>query len=237
MYVYGKNVVREFLDKDDKVIKAFVSKKFSDKDIINKLKSKNVKINYSTNFELDKKTDNALHQGIVLLVDDIKTYTYDEIIPNINKEYKTVVMLDHLQDPHNFGAIIRTSYALGVDAIIIPNDRSINISSVVVKTSAGAIKNIPIIRVPSLISTVNKLKKDDFWIVGTSMNKDDYTKIDYKRSICLIIGNEGKGMSTSLLKECDYVASINMVGKIDSLNASVSCGIILAKILEARSYE
>ncbi len=237
MYVYGKNVVREFLDKDDKVIKAFVSKKFSDKDIINKLKSKNVKINYSNNFELDKKTDNALHQGIVLLVDDIKTYTYDEIIPNINKEYKTVVMLDHLQDPHNFGAIIRTSYALGVDAIIIPNDRSINISSVVVKTSAGAIKNIPIIRVPSLISTVNKLKKDDFWIVGTSMNKDDYTKIDYKRSICLIIGNEGKGMSTSLLKECDYVASINMVGKIDSLNASVSCGIILAKILEARSYE
>ena len=237
MYVYGKNVVREFLDKDDKVIKAFVIKKFSDKDIINKLKSKNVKINYSNNFELDKKTDNALHQGIVLLVDDIKTYTYDEIIPNINKEYKTVVMLDHLQDPHNFGAIIRTSYALGVDAIIIPNDRSINISSVVVKTSAGAIKNIPIIRVPSLISTVNKLKKDDFWIVGTSMNKDDYTKIDYKRSICLIIGNEGKGMSTSLLKECDYVASINMVGKIDSLNASVSCGIILAKILEARSYE
>lgn len=237
MYVYGKNVVREFLDKDDKVIKAFVSKKFSDKDIINKLKSKNVKINYPNNFELDKKTDNALHQGIVLLVDDIKTYTYDEIIPNINKEYKTVVMLDHLQDPHNFGAIIRTSYALGVDAIIIPNDRSINISSVVVKTSAGAIKNIPIIRVPSLISTVNKLKKDDFWIVGTSMNKDDYTKIDYKRSICLIIGNEGKGMSTSLLKECDYVASINMVGKIDSLNASVSCGIILAKILEARSYE
>ncbi len=237
MYVYGKNVVREFLDKDDKVIKAFVSKKFSDKDIINKLKSKNVKINYSNNFELDKKTDNALHQGIVLLVDDIKTYTYDEIIPNINKEYKTVVMLDHLQDPHNFGAIIRTSYALGVDAIIIPNDRSINISSVVVKTSAGAIKNIPIIRVPSLISTVNKLKKDDFWIVGTSMNKDDYTKIDYKRSICLIIGNEGKGMSTSLLKECDYVASINMIGKIDSLNASVSCGIILAKILEARSYE
>ena len=234
MYVYGKNVVREFLDKDDKVIKAFVSKKFSDKDIINKLKSKNVKINYSNNFELDKKTDNALHQGIVLLVDDIKTYTYDEIIPNINKEYKTVVMLDHLQDPHNF---IRTSYALGVDAIIIPNDRSINISSVVVKTSAGAIKNIPIIRVPSLISTVNKLKKDDFWIVGTSMNKDDYTNIDYKRSICLIIGNEGKGMSTSLLKECDYVASINMVGKIDSLNASVSCGIILAKILEARSYE
>ena len=237
MYVYGKNVVREFLDKDDKVIKAFVSKKFSDKDIINKLKSKNVKINYSNNFELDKKTDNALHQGIVLLVDDIKTYTYDEIIPNINKEYKTVVMLDHLEDPHNFGAIIRTSYALGVDAIIIPNDRSINISSVVVKTSAGAIKNIPIIRVPSLISTVNKLKKDDFWIVGTSMNKDDYTKIDYKRSICLIIGNEGKGMSTSLLKECDYVASINMIGKIDSLNASVSCGIILAKILEARSYE
>ncbi len=237
MYIYGKNVVREFLKKDEKILKAFVSDNFFDKDIINKLKSRNVKINYTKKFDLDKRSNNGLHQGIVLLVDDVKTYSYDDIIPNLSKKYKTVVMLDHLEDPHNFGAIIRTSYALGVDAIIIPNDRSINISDTVVKTSVGAINSIPIIRVSSLVATLNKLKKDGFWIVGSDMKGSSYTKIDYKASICLIIGNEGKGMSVSLKNVCDYIVSIDMIGNIDSLNASVSCGILLAKIMESRLDE
>lgn len=237
MYIYGKNVARETLNSENKIIKAYLSEKFSDKELINLLKLKKVKINYCKNYELDKKSDNGLHQGIVLSVDDVKTYNYDEIINNINKEYKTIVMLDHLEDPHNFGAIIRTSYALGVDGIIIPNDRSININPTVVKTSAGAINNIPIIRVPNLNSTITKLKKDGFWIVGTNMGGSDYTKIDYKRSICLIIGNEGKGMSQILTKNCDYIATIKMTGNINSLNASVSCGIILSEIVRSRNYE
>ena len=237
MYIYGKNVVRKFLENDDKIVKAFVSKNFNDKDIISKLKNKKVRINWCSNYELDSKVDKALHQGIVLLVDEIKTYSYDEIISSIDKKYKTVVMIDHLEDPHNFGAIIRSSYALGVDAIIIPNDRSVSITSVVVKSSVGAISNIPIIRVSNLCDTIRKLKNDDFWIVGADMNGEDYCKIDYKRSICLIIGNEGKGISKVVKNECDYIASISMIGNIDSLNASVSCGIILAKILEIRNNE
>lgn len=237
MYIYGKNVVRKFLENDDKIVKAFVSKNFNDKNIIDKLKLRKVRINWCLNKELDSKVDNALHQGIILLVDEVKTYTYNEIIPNINKKYKTVVMLDHLEDPHNFGAIIRSSYALGVDAIIIPNDRNVGVTSVVVKSSAGAISDMPIIRVSNLCDTIKKLKNDDFWIVGTDMNGEDYCKIDYKRSICLVIGNEGKGISKVVKNECDYIATISMVGNIDSLNASVSCGIILAKILEVRSNE
>lgn len=237
MYIYGKNVARQILDSDTKIVKVYLSKNFNDDKILNLLKQKKIKTNYCNNFELDKKSDNGLHQGIVLLVDDVKTYTYDEIIPNLNKEYKTIVMLDHLEDPHNFGAIVRTSYALGVDAIIIPNDRSINISPTVVKTSAGAINNIPVIRVANLNSTVTKLKKDDFWIVGTNMNGSNYTKIDYKRSICLIIGNEGRGMSRVLTNSCDYLATIKMYGDINSLNASVSCGIILSEIVRSRANE
>ena len=237
MYIYGKNVARQTLESGNKIVKAYLSEKFSDRQIIDLLKQNKVKINYCKNFELDKKSENGLHQGIVLLVDDVKTYSYEEIIPFINKEYKTVVMLDHLEDPHNFGAIIRTSYALGVDAIIIPNDRSININPTVVKTSAGAINNIPIIRVANLGSTITKLKKDDFWIVGTNMGGDDYTKIDYKRSICLVIGNEGKGMSNVITRQCDYIATIKMFGDINSLNASVSCGIILSEIVRSRFNE
>lgn len=235
MYIYGKNVVKESLNNNKKINKAFISKSFNDKEIINKLKELKIRINYTNNFDLDKKSDNGLHQGIVLQIDDIKTYNYDEIIPNINKEYKTIVMLDHLEDPHNFGAIIRTSYALGVDAIIIPNDRSVNITSTVVKTSAGSINSIPIIRVPNLSSTLTKLKKDGFWIVGTNMNGTNYTKIDYKTSICLIIGNEGKGMSNIITKECDYIATIPMSNNFNSLNASVSCGIVLSEIMRKRN--
>ena len=235
MYIYGKNVAKESINNNQKIIKAYINKNFNDKEIIDKLKKQKVKINYTNNHDLDKISDNGLHQGIVLQVDDIKTYSYDEIISNINKEYKTVVMLDHIEDPHNFGAIIRTSYALGADAIIIPNNRSINITPTVVKTSTGAINNIPIVRVPNLNATITKLKKDNFWIIGTDMTGTDYCKIEYKMSICLIIGNEGKGMSNVLKKECDYIVTIPMEGKIDSLNASVSCGILLSEIVRNRN--
>ena len=234
MYIYGKNVVKESLNSNNKIIKAYLNKNFNDKQILDQLKQLKVKINYTNNNELDNKSNHGLHQGIVLQVDDVKTHNYDEIIPNINKEYKTVIMLDHLEDPHNFGAIIRTSYALGADAIIIPNDRSINITPTVVKTSTGAINNIPIIRVPNLSATITKLKKDNFWIVGSNMKGTNYNKIDYKASICLIIGNEGKGMSNILTKECDYIATIPMQNNFNSLNASVSCGIILSEIMRNR---
>ena len=143
-------------------------------------------------------------------------------------------MLDHLEDPHNFGAIIRTCEALGADGIIIPNDRSVSVNGTVVKTSVGAISNIKIIRVSNLTSCINKLKGIGYWIVGTDMNGEDYTKIDYKMPVCLVIGNEGKGMSKIVTNNCDYIASIPMEGKVNSLNASVSLAIVLSEIVNSR---
>ena len=162
-------------------------------------------------------------------VDDVITYPL-EIIDTIKEENPLIVMLDHLEDPHNFGAIIRTCEALGVSAIIIPNDSSVNINATVVKTSAGAINNIKIIRVPNLSVAINKLKSKNYWIVGTTMDGSDYTTIDYNMKTCLIIGNEGKGMSDTIKKNCDYIVTIPMIGKINSLNASVSCAILVAHI-------
>ena len=143
-------------------------------------------------------------------------------------------MLDHLEDPHNFGAIIRTSEALGVDGIIIPNDRSVGINATVVKTSAGAIAHTNIIRVPNLTSTIEKLKDKGYWIVGTDMEGTNYTKLDYNMPICLVIGNEGHGMSNIVKNNCDFIATIPMTGKVNSLNASVSCAIILSGIVNSR---
>ena len=158
MQIYGKNVALEKLESDSKIEKAYISRKLSDEQIINLLKKRNIKTIILNNSELDKMCK-GLHQGIILEVEDFKTHTFEEVIPKIKKEYPLIVILDHLEDPHNFGAIIRSSEAFGVDAIIIPNDRSVGITSTVVKTSAGAIENIKIIKVTNINSTINKLKE------------------------------------------------------------------------------
>ncbi len=233
MYIYGKNVVREKLSSGDKIRKAFVSERFRDNDILLELKKRKIKTSFVPGRELDRKVD-GLHQGIVLEIDDIRTYALEEVIDNISQEYPTLVMLDHLEDPHNIGAIIRTCEALGVEGIIIPNDRCASINATVVKTSAGAIEYIPIIRVVNLVQTIKKLKDKGYWIIGTDMEGEDYTTIDYKMPVCLIIGNEGKGISKLVADNCDYMASIPMKGKINSLNASVSLGIILSEIVSKR---
>lgn len=229
MYIYGKNVAKEKINSNEKINKIYLSDKFNDKEIFDLIKKKKIKYSIVPNRVLDSKVD-GLHQGIVIDVDDVNTFEFD-YIEKIDKKNPLVVMLDHLEDPHNFGAIIRTSEALGVDAIIIPNDRNVGVNSTVVKTSAGAIYNMPIVRVSNLTATIKKLKDIGYWIVGTDMDGVDYTEIDYNSPICLIIGNEGSGMSKVVKDNCDYIAKINMVGKINSLNASVACGILLSKIV------
>lgn len=234
MYIYGKNVAKEKLNNNEEIFKAYVSKKFRDQELIDALIKKNIRINFVDNKVLDQKV-NGLHQGIILEVEEAKTYTLDKLINKIkDKTNPLIVMLDHLEDPHNFGAIIRTCEALGIDGIIIPNDRAVGITGTVIKTSAGAITYTTIVRVPNLANTVEKLKKNGFWIVGTDMQGENYTKIDYNMPTCLVIGNEGKGMSKIIKDSCDFIATIPMTGQINSLNASVSCGIILSHIVQSR---
>ena len=232
MYIFGKNVAREKINSGEKINKIYISDKFRDKEIFNLIKKKKIKYSIVPNKFLDNKVD-GMHQGIIIDVDDVNTFDFD-YIKNIDKENPVIVMLDHLEDPHNFGAIIRTCEALGIDGIIIPNDRNVGINATVVKTSAGAIYNIPIIRVANLTSTIEKLKDIGYWIVGTDMSGENYKEIDYNMPVCLIIGNEGKGISDIVRKNCDYIASIPMIGKINSLNASVTCGIMLAEIVYGR---
>ena len=232
MYIYGKNVAKEKLKHPTDVVQVYLSSKFKDKELEDLLAASKIKTTYLNNKIMDNKV-NGLHQGIIIEVSDIKTYNLD-IIKNFTSKNPVIVMLDHLEDPHNFGAIIRTSYALGIDAIIIPNDRSVDITPTVVKTSAGAVYNIPIIKVPNLTNTIEKLKKEGYWIVGTDMQGDNYCELKYDMPTCLIIGNEGKGMSKIVKNNCDYLVSIPMEGQIDSLNASVSCGIILSEIKRQR---
>ena len=232
MYIYGKNVAKEKIISGERINKIYLAEKFSDRELLDLIKEKKIKYNFVPIKFLDSKVS-GLHQGIILDVDDINTFDLD-YVKNIKKDNPLLVMLDHLEDPHNFGAIVRTSEALGINGIIIPNDRNVGVNSTVVKTSAGAIYNMPIIRVANLMATVKKLKDMGYWIVGTDMDGEDYTNIDYNMPVCLVIGNEGKGMSKIISDNCDYIVRIPMVGKINSLNASVSCGIVLAQIVNSR---
>ena len=233
MQVFGKNVAREILNSNKRVNKIYLSNRFNDRDILELIDKRRINTKVLELRDLDKMC-NGLHQGIILEVDDIKTYTFDEVIPNIDKEYPLVVILDHIEDPHNFGAIVRTSEALGVDAIIIPNDRSVQITGTVVKTSVGTIERVKIVKVVNLNNTIKKLKDCGYWVVGTDMNGTCYTDIDYKTKIALVIGNEGKGISRLVSENCDYLAKIPMSGTVNSLNASVACGIFLSEIVRSR---
>ena len=233
MKIYGKNVALEKLNSGDKINKIYLNNKFSDERILSIIKKRNIKPTFVNNKDLDKMCK-GLHQGIILDIEDIKTYDLDDTLEKIISEYPLIVILDHIEDPHNFGAIIRSCEAFGVDAIIIPKDRSVDITSTVVKVSVGTIEKIKIVKVINLNSTIKKLKEKNYWIVGTDMEGTSYTDIDYKTKIALVIGNEGKGISKLVSENCDYLAKIPMKGTTNSLNASVACGIFLAEITRIR---
>ena len=214
MYVYGKNVAKDI---NSKVEKVYVVNNFKDKEILKNIKAPIV---YVDKNKIDKMVD-GVHQGIVLKIAD---YEYKDI-SELNSDI--VVMLDHLEDPHNFGAIIRTCEAAGVKDIIIPKDRSVKVNSTVMKTSAGCLDRVNIYEVTNLAQTINYLKKNNYWIIGTDMEGTDYKNIDYKGKIVIIIGNEGNGMSRLVKESCDFIATIPMQGEVNSLNASVAAGIII----------
>jgi len=230
MLVFGKNVALEYLNSDKKIYKAFIQNNFNDYDLINKVKHKNIKLQTLTKFDMDKKVS-GLHQGIIL---DVEDYKYADIYDIISDTDSLIVMLDHIEDPHNFGAIIRSCEAAGVDGIIIPTDRSVEVNSTVIKTSVGTTEKMKIARVTNLNSTIKLLKDKGYWIFGTDMDGTDYTKLDYKGKTCIICGNEGSGISKLVRENCDFIASIPMQGEVNSLNASVATAIIVFEAVKQR---
>lgn len=145
-----------------------------------------------------------------------------------------MVILDHLEDPHNLGAIIRTCEAAGVDGIIIPKDRSVCVNATVIKTSAATVNDVKIALVTNIVNEIRNLKKQGFWIVGTDMKGTNYKKIDYKGKMAIVIGNEGNGISNLVKQNCDFMATIPMNGKTNSLNASVAAGIMIYEAVSQR---
>ena len=230
MIVTGKNVALELLKNPKNIKKVFLSENFNDKNIISLMQKHQIGYEKLNKKQLEQFAIEN-HQGIII---DIFDYKYVEI-ETIIKENGLIVVLDHLEDPHNFGAIIRTCEAAGVDGIIIPKDRSVSVNNTVMKTSSGALSNIKIAMVTNLVQTIEYLKKEGYWITGAEAEGKDYTTIDYSGKTCLIIGSEGHGLSSLIKNNCDYIASIPMYGQINSLNASVAAGILIYEVIKQRS--
>lgn len=219
MYVCGKNVLKE--TPIEKIHKVFLREFFKDNEVIEYLKQNKIRFEFVPVQRLNKMVREN-HQGIVIDVDD---YLYYKLSDILNEDF--VVCLDHLEDPHNLGAIIRTCECAGIKAIIIPDNRSVRVNETVMKISAGAINNVKVVLVSNLNNALKKLKDNFFFVYAADMDGKDYRTLDYAEKRALVIGAEGAGVSRIIRESADEIVSIPMFGKINSLNASVSAAILI----------
>ena len=220
MLAYGKNVLLMMNPKEIK--KVYISK--NDVEIKNFLKENKIHFVVTSNDVLNKMVKGN-HQGVVIEREEFKYFELKDI-----QDEEFLVILDHLEDPHNFGAIIRTAEAAGIKTIIIPKDRSVSVNDTVMKTSVGTTSNVKIIKVTNIAETIKKLQKEGYFVYGTSMEGKDCRDVDFSGKKVLIIGNEGKGISKIVEEKCDEIISIPMKGEVNSLNASVAAGILIFKM-------
>ena len=239
-FIYGKNSVLEALISGKREInKIIISKTIHTDTKINKIKELAKEQGIVFQFagkDKFKLYEEYNHQGIIAQISPIKYQDIDEFLNNHKEGYSSLVILDGVEDPHNLGAIIRTCVCAGVDGIVIPSRRNVQINSIVEKTSAGAINHIPIIKVNSLINLVQKLKEKDWWIIATDADsKDNYYDVKYNdMNFAIIMGAEHAGVSKSLLKASDFIVKIPMQNNFNSLNVSNALSAIIFESLRQK---
>ena len=224
MIVYGKNILKDI--DPARIRKVFISENLSDKELFQYIKENKIKYSLANKSWLDKMA-NGNHQGIVI---DILDYDYYKLEDVLEEDF--VVVLDHLEDTHNFGAIIRTCEAAGVKSVIIPKDRSVRVNDVVMKTSVGALDRVKVVMVNNIVDALKKLQKENYFVYSAFMDGEDYKTLDFSGKKVLVIGNEGKGVSNVVEKITDVRVSIPMKGQVNSLNASVAAGILIFAMVE-----
>ncbi|MBZ2175215.1 23S rRNA (guanosine(2251)-2'-O)-methyltransferase RlmB [Schnuerera sp. xch1] len=236
-YIVGRNPVLEILKSDKEVEKILVVKgelKGSINKIIGIAKSRNIILQHVYKDKLDQISQGNSHQGVAALVAPYSYCFLDDILNKVTKlgESPFLLILDGIEDPHNLGAIIRTAECAGVHGIIIPKRRSAHVTQTVYKSSAGAVEHMMIAKVNNISNTIDKLKEQGLWIYGADAEgKNYYFNTDLKGSVALVIGSEGKGLSSLVKKKCDFLLKIPMFGHISSLNASNATSILIYEVV------
>jgi 23S rRNA (guanosine2251-2'-O)-methyltransferase len=239
-FVVGRNAVTELLKSNKDVNKILVAKGThgSIEKIIGLAKEKKVVVQIVDKNKLDAISENQNHQGIIAYVAAYKYFEVDDLLKEAEEKGESpfLLILDEIEDPHNLGAIIRTANCCGVHGVIIPKRRSVQLTSVVAKTSAGAIEYTKVSRVTNIVKTLEYLKEKGIWVAGADMCGQNYHyNSDLKGSLALVVGSEGKGISRLVKENCDFLVKIPMKGEITSLNASVAAAILMYEAMRQRT--
>ena len=240
--ICGRNPVLEALRSGREIDRLFVAHGTgggSVTAIIAKCRAKGILIKEISPQKLDYYCGGANHQGVAVMFASQEYATVDDMfaLAETRGEKPFLIICDEIEDPHNLGAIIRTAEATGVHGVIIPERRSASLNATVAKAACGALEYVPVARVTNIANTIDALKERGVWVFGADMDGDDYTKTDFDIPCALVIGNEGKGIGALTAKKCDAILSLPMLGKINSLNASVAAGILMYEVVRSRKSD
>lgn len=239
--IYGRNSIIEALETGRTMDKILIQEGLRHTHIgliRNLAKERGIVYQFVDKRKLDKMTDGENHQGVVALAAAHKYAELSDILAaaKAKNEPPFIIITDGITDPHNLGSIIRTANASGAHGVIIPKNRSVSLSSVVAKVSAGAVEYTPVARVTNIAQTIALLKKEGLWIAGTALEADDYCyQSDLTGPLGIVIGSEGEGMSRIVREHCDFLIKIPMLGRIESLNASVAAGVLMYEAVRQRN--
>ena len=237
MIIYGKNPVVEAIRNKRNISKMVVVEGLKDQNFLKFLKENRIKYELLPQYVISKRYGDKTG-GIVAEINEYEYATLEEVLNKTSKkpEGGVLMLLDGLEDPHNLGAILRSADATGADAIIIPKNRSVSLNQTVAKVSTGAIEYVDVVQVTNLTQTIQELKKQGYWVIGLELDGSIYyDEQDYKGNVAIVVGSEGKGISRLVKENCDVLVKIPMYGKVNSLNASVSAGLILYEVVRNRN--
>lgn len=234
----GKNAVRELLASGKNVDKILVQNTVDVGEIVKQARNNGVKVQFVEKKVLDEQSETKKHQGIIGFANDFVYSSLEEIVSFARKrgEHLLVLLLDGIEDPHNLGSILRSAECSGAHGVIIPKNRAVSVTETVVRVSSGASEHIKVARVTNINKTIEDFKKMGVFVFATEMKGSVMYNTDLRGDIGLVIGSEGSGVSSLTKKLCDGVISIPMFGKLNSLNASVSAGIVLFEAVRQRKF-
>lgn len=238
--IEGRNPISEALKSGreiDKILVAKGDKNGSIVKIISDAKKKGIVVQEVDRAKLDAMSNTKNHQGVVAYVATAEYVSVEDILASAKAkgENPFIIIADEITDPHNLGSLLRTANAAGAHGIIIPKRRSVGLNSVVAKTSAGAVEFTPVAKVSNIANTIDKLKKENIWVIGADMDGTNtiYTQ-DFSGGVAIVVGSEGEGISRIVKEKCDFLVQIPMLGEITSLNASVAGALMIYEVVRAR---
>ena len=238
MKTEGRNAVYELLKTDKEIDKFLVQNDLKDeasKRLINVMRSHKVKVQLVDKYVIEKESESKRHQGFIAFTSEYEYADLYDLLEEVKDKDGFIVVLNEILDPHNLGSIIRVCECAGVDGLVISKDRSASVSDTVMRISAGAANHVKVARVTNINNAIDKLKEEGFWVYAAEVGGESLYKSNLTGKLCLVIGGEDSGVKRLTKEKCDGILSIPMFGKVNSLNASVACGVVVYEAVRQRT--